>query len=66
MLRSPDTPNTPNNGGRNLAEAPFLLTGWKEAVKIGSLSNWWSRRPRDRSSMTKSKKSQTRVEAHGS
>ena len=66
MLRSPDTPNTPSNGGWNLAEAPCLHTGQKEAAKIGNLSNRRSRMPRDRSSMTKSKKLRTKVVVHRS
>ena len=66
MLRSLDSLNTPSNGGQNLAEALFSHTGLKEAMKTGSLSNWWSRMPRDRSSTIKSKKSRTRAEAYGS
>ena len=65
MLRNLDTPNIPSNGGRNLVKVLSIHTGRREAAKIGSLSNWWSRMPSEHSLMIKSTKSRTKVEAHG-
>ena len=65
MLRNLDPPNIPSNSGRNRVEMLSVHTGWREVAKTGSLSNWWSRMPSERSSTIKSMKLQTRVEAHG-
>ena len=58
-------PNTPSNGGQNRVAKPLIPTGQQEVMKIGSSSKQLSKTPSNRSSTTKFKKSQIKVEALG-
>jgi len=66
MQKNRKSPSTPNNGGQKNVNGLLITTGHQEVSKTGRSSRRQSKTSRDPSSMTKFKKSQIKVKAHGS
>jgi len=65
MQKNQKFPNTPNNGGLKNVNGLLIITGYQEVSRTGKTSRRQSKTSRDPSLMTKFKKSQIKVEAHG-
>ena len=66
MQKNRKFPSTPNNGGQKNAVSLLITTEQQEVSKTGRNSKRQLKTSRDPSLMTKFKKSQIKVEAHGS
>jgi len=66
MQKNRKFPSTPNNGGQKNVNGLSIITDYQEVSKTGRSSRKQSKMSRDPSLTTKFKKSQIKVEAHGS